>query len=84
MKIKLFGTLVNELGFKEKDLDPEDSMTIIDILNKIFSKNRGNETSYLNVTILVDGVEASTLPQGLNSKPKEVKELIIVPVSHGG
>ena len=84
VKIKLLGSLMDEVGFKESTLNLEDGTSVIDVLNEVFHKSDGDQPSYLNVLILVDGVEASTLPHGLNTKTKKGSELIAIPVSHGG
>lgn len=84
MKIKLFGSLVDETGFKETTIIVEDGIKVIDVLNKVFYKGNKDEASYQKFLILVDGIEAGTLPEGLYSKAKSCSELVIVPISHGG
>lgn len=84
VRVKVLGSLVEEAGFKERDFNLKDGLTLIELLNMVFHREDESGSSYSQMLILVNGVEAAALPHGLRTKPGENDEVTVIPISHGG
>jgi len=83
VRVKVLGSLVEEVGFKERDFNLDD-LTLTELLNMVFQKKDGSGSLYSQMLILVNGVEAAVLPQGLETKLGKKDEVTLIPISHGG
>jgi molybdopterin converting factor small subunit len=83
VRVKVLGSLVEEVGFKERDFNLDD-LTLTELLNMVFQKKDGSGSLYSQMLILVNGVEAAVLPQGLETKLGKNDEVTLIPISHGG
>ncbi|MEM3073036.1 MAG: MoaD/ThiS family protein [Candidatus Bathyarchaeia archaeon] len=82
--VKVLGSLVEEAGFKERDFNLKDDLTLTELLSMVFQRRGESGLSYSHMLILVNGVEAAALPQGLETKLGKNDEVTMIPVSHGG
>ncbi len=84
VKVKVLGSLVEEAGFNERELDLKEGLKLIELLNIVFPRRDKGETAYYDMLILFNGVESSMFSQGFQLKLKEGDEVTVIPISHGG